>query len=59
MVIEYGDKERFEVEVLASADLTELPGSLVLVTLDDNGYPRLHWGPELLSRAKGTKRHPA
>ena len=53
VVIEYGDRQRFEDEILASADLTELPGSLVFVTLDDAGHPRLHWGPELLQRALG------
>lgn len=57
VVIEYGDRQRFESEVIASADLTELPGCLVLVTVDDAGHPRLHWGPELLRRAKALNRH--
>ena len=57
VVIEYGDRQRFESEILASADLTELPGSLVLVTVDDAGHPRLHWGSELLQRALALTRH--
>ncbi|MBX9623768.1 MAG: hypothetical protein K2X82_08130 [Gemmataceae bacterium] len=53
VVIEYGDGQRFEDEVIASADLTGLPGSLVFVTGDEDGHPRLYWGPELLQRALG------
>lgn len=42
VVIEYGGLQRYESEVIASADLTVLPGNLVLATVDDDGYPRLH-----------------
>lgn len=58
VIIEYGDRQRFEDEIIASADLTELPGSLVIVTLDVNRRPRLHWGPELLQRAMGRTKLP-
>jgi hypothetical protein len=57
VVIEYGDGQQFEVAVLASADLTELPGALVIVALDDSGFPRLYWGPELLQRAMGLSKY--
>src|SRR5262249_32213438 len=50
VVIEYGNRQRFDDDLLASADLTELPGCLVIVTVDENGHPRLHWGPDFLQR---------
>jgi len=54
VVIKYGDRQQFEESIIASADLTQLPGCLTLVAIDDNGHSRLYWGPELLQRALGT-----
>jgi hypothetical protein len=57
VVIEHGNKERFESDIIASADMTELPGNLVLVTVGADGYPRLHWGPGLPQRAMALTRY--
>lgn len=56
VVVAFGDDEMFEENIVASADLTKLPGELVLVALGDDGQSRLHLGSGLLQRGGGVRR---
>jgi hypothetical protein len=59
ILVECCDGRRLEENILTSADMVELAGCIVIVTLGEDGRYRFHWGSQFLQRAKGLTKHSA
>jgi hypothetical protein len=57
ILIECCDGRRLEEIILTFADMVELAGCLIIVTLGEDGRHRFHWGSHFLQRAKGLTKH--